>query len=39
VHLGVSVGCAVFPDDGLSPQALLESADAAMYQHKHRGVA
>jgi diguanylate cyclase (GGDEF)-like protein len=39
VHLGVSVGCAVFPDDGLSPGALLESADAAMYQHKHRGAA
>ena len=39
VHLGVSVGCAVFPDDGLSPEALLESADAAMYQHKHRGAA
>jgi GGDEF domain-containing protein len=29
----------VFPDDGLSPEALLESADAAMYQHKHRGAA
>ena len=39
VHLGVSVGCAVFPEDGLSPEALLESADAAMYQHKHRGAA
>ncbi|MCE2945908.1 MAG: diguanylate cyclase domain-containing protein [bacterium] len=39
VHLSVSVGCAVFPDDGLSPEALLESADAAMYQHKHRGAA
>jgi diguanylate cyclase (GGDEF)-like protein len=39
VELGVSVGCAVFPEDGLSPEALLESADAAMYQHKHRGAA
>ena len=38
-NLGVSVGCAVFPDDGLTPEALLESADAAMYQHKHRGAA
>jgi two-component system cell cycle response regulator len=39
IQLGVSVGCAVFPDDGQTPEALLESADASMYQHKHRGAA
>jgi diguanylate cyclase (GGDEF)-like protein len=36
VELGVSVGCALYPDNGVTPEALLESADAAMYQHKQR---
>jgi diguanylate cyclase (GGDEF)-like protein len=39
VELGVSVGCALYPDNGVTPEALLESADAAMYQHKQRGAA
>lgn len=30
----LSTGVAVYPDDGVSPQALLRRADAAMYQHK-----
>lgn len=31
---GVSVGAAVFPDDGQSPEALLREADRQMYRHK-----
>lgn len=36
-QLGASVGLAVFPDDGRSPQALLAAADGAMYGVKGRG--
>jgi diguanylate cyclase (GGDEF)-like protein len=32
--LGASVGVAVYPEDGQSPDALLEQADAAMYAMK-----
>jgi diguanylate cyclase len=32
----LSVGVAVYPDDGLSPQDLLRRADAEMYKHKKR---
>ncbi len=35
--IGVSVGSATFPDDGQSPDALLRSADHAMYEAKRRG--
>jgi diguanylate cyclase (GGDEF)-like protein/putative nucleotidyltransferase with HDIG domain len=34
VHLGISVGAAVFPQDGESYEALLASADSRMYQDK-----
>jgi diguanylate cyclase (GGDEF)-like protein/putative nucleotidyltransferase with HDIG domain len=34
VQLGVSVGAAVFPQDGNSYEALLASADSRMYQDK-----
>ncbi|MBC7781654.1 MAG: diguanylate cyclase [Proteobacteria bacterium] len=37
LEIGCSVGCAIYPDDGTSPDLLLENADAAMYQQKHRG--
>ena len=37
VRTTVSVGVASFPDDGSSPQALLERADAAMFGSKRSG--
>lgn len=33
----VSVGVAVFPQHGESPEALIMSADAALYEAKHAG--
>jgi len=33
----VSIGVAVFPEHGESPEALIMSADAAMYEAKHGG--
>ncbi len=33
--LGLSIGVALYPDDGVSPQDLLRRADAKMYKHKH----
>lgn len=32
-----SVGISLFPDDGLTPEALLKHADMAMYQAKEKG--
>jgi diguanylate cyclase (GGDEF)-like protein len=32
---GASVGVALYPDDGTSPDSLLSAADAAMYVAKH----
>ncbi|APW38535.1 hypothetical protein RD110_16095 [Rhodoferax koreense] len=37
LHITVSVGIAVFPDDGLALAALLQNADIAMYASKKRG--
>ncbi|MFC5568792.1 diguanylate cyclase domain-containing protein [Lysobacter yangpyeongensis] len=34
VRLGTSIGIAMYPDDGASLEALLETADQAMYAHK-----
>ena len=34
VHLGVSIGYAIFPDHGLSQDELFEAADKAMLQQK-----
>jgi diguanylate cyclase (GGDEF)-like protein/putative nucleotidyltransferase with HDIG domain len=36
VELGISVGAAVFPQDGQSYEALLATADSRMYQDKSR---
>jgi diguanylate cyclase (GGDEF)-like protein/hemerythrin-like metal-binding protein len=37
LRLGVSIGIAIFPDDGSDPDQLLARADGAMYEAKHRG--
>jgi diguanylate cyclase (GGDEF)-like protein len=36
VRPSLSIGAAIYPDDGISPQDLLRRADEAMYQHKLR---
>jgi diguanylate cyclase (GGDEF)-like protein len=37
VYGSASVGIALYPDDGDSKDALLKTADAAMYKVKHAG--
>ena len=37
INLSVSIGIAVFPDDGSSPESLLKHADTAMYHAKDQG--
>jgi diguanylate cyclase (GGDEF)-like protein len=37
VTVGCSIGVAVFPRDGTTPEDLLRNADAAMYHAKQRG--
>ncbi len=37
VRIGVSIGIMMAPDGGLDPQALLRSADLALYQAKQEG--
>ena len=34
LHVSVSIGCAFFPQDGENIEALIQSADQAMYQAK-----
>lgn len=36
-RIGCSLGISVYPDDGETPAALMQSADAAMYRAKHEG--
>lgn len=36
IHPSLSIGAAIYPDDGVSPQDLLRFADDAMYKHKLR---
>ena len=37
LHIGMSVGISVFPDDGEDVDILLKNADAAMYEAKYNG--
>ncbi|TVS00257.1 MAG: EAL domain-containing protein [Rhodospirillales bacterium] len=37
IFTSTSIGCAIWPDDGADSQALLHSADAAMYRAKDDG--
>ena len=37
IHIGSSVGIAVFPDNGKDPAILLQNADAALYKAKSEG--
>ncbi len=37
VQIGVSIGIAIFPRDGLDPDALLHNADLALYRAKSDG--
>jgi diguanylate cyclase (GGDEF)-like protein len=37
LHVGTSIGVAMFPEDGEDPNTLLKNADAAMYRAKSDG--
>jgi len=36
-HVTLSVGVSAYPEKGLTPEALLRSADAALYRAKEEG--
>lgn len=36
-HISVSIGISLYPGDGTHPEALVRSADTAMYHAKHEG--
>lgn len=36
-RIGCSLGISLYPDDGTTPEALIQSADAAMYRAKNEG--
>ncbi len=37
LHITISIGIAIFPDDGLDVTTLVKNADAAMFRSKHKG--
>ena len=37
VAITISIGVAVFPEDGMTSESILKSADNALYQAKHEG--
>ena len=38
LQVGTSIGIAVFPDDGKTPELLIQHADVAMYEAKYKGL-
>ncbi|MBT8128572.1 MAG: sensor domain-containing phosphodiesterase [Gammaproteobacteria bacterium] len=38
LQVGTSIGIAVFPDDGMTPELLIQHADIAMYEAKYKGL-
>lgn len=37
ISIGMSIGASIYPDDGVTQEALIKSADSAMYKAKNRG--
>ena len=37
LHVSISIGVSVYPDDGLDAETLIKNADTAMYQAKENG--
>ena len=37
IHIGMSIGASIYPDDGQTPEVLLDAADTAMYRAKNGG--
>ena len=37
ITIGMSIGASIYPDDGMTPEALIKSADTAMYRAKNSG--
>ena len=38
LQVGTSIGIAIFPDDGATPELLMQHADIAMYEAKYKGL-
>ncbi|MGB5278176.1 MAG: EAL domain-containing protein [Gammaproteobacteria bacterium] len=38
LQVGTSIGIAVFPQDGITPELLIQHADVAMYEAKYKGL-
>ena len=38
LQVGTSIGIAVFPQDGMTPELLIQHADVAMYEAKYKGL-
>ena len=38
LQVGTSIGISVFPDDGSTPELLIQHADVAMYEAKYKGL-
>ncbi len=38
LQVGTSIGIAIFPDDGMTPELLIQHADVAMYEAKYKGL-
>ena len=38
LQVGTSIGIAVFPHDGMTPELLIQHADIAMYEAKYKGL-